>query len=120
MLSQITDLRELGDSAGSEDKMNNVFYSLSIRADGACLDDNIARSLFAGVNFIDAEGHRAGTKHFSGMDSLTKIISRTNICGRDSAPVYVRIILAHGKREAYTGISLEGPEDKRPITLTWD
>lgn len=113
-------LDELTGKIGDTDRKENIFYVLSVKAKKSCLDDHFVASPYSMISFIDKNGKQFRIKDIKGLDSLTRTISRTHICGKDVGAVFMRVILAHDKKIHYSGMVLAGLEKDKPTLIKWD
>jgi len=117
---EMTNSNEFTDKISDEDRKDNLFYTLSLKAKKKCFDDSFASSPHLMASFIDNSGNQFMINDIKGLDKLTRIIYRTNICGKDAGAVFIRVVLAHKKKSNYSGISINGLEKDRPILITWN
>jgi tetratricopeptide (TPR) repeat protein len=119
-IGELTGSNELTGKVEDKDRNNNFFYALSIKAKKSCLDDSLVSNLKKMMFFIDTQGNQVKMNDVKGLDSLTKTIYRTNICGKDAGAVFMRIIFSHEKKARYTGIYIAGLEKGGPVLIKWN
>ena len=117
---KMTDINELKGKVDENNIKDNLFYFLSVRAKKSCIDDLFVLSPYAMISFIDKNGNQLRIKDIKGLDALTKIIYRTNICSKNAGAVFMKVIFAGDKKIDNTGISLTGLEKDRPTLIKWD
>jgi len=117
---KLTDINELKGKIDENNRRENLFYSLSVRAKKSCIDDLFVSSPFSLISFIDQNGNQFKVKDIKELHGLTRIIYRTNICNKNAGAIFVKVIFAHDRKFDYAGISLAGLEKDRPILIKWD
>lgn len=119
VIKKLTDTTGLENEISGNDRSKN-YYSLSINAKTSCISDDFVSSPYASIVFIDNNGRKINTKEIQGADSFTRTIYKTNICGKNSGAVFIKVIFAHDKKIEYAQLSLEGLETDGPILIKWD
>lgn len=120
VLKELKDLDQFTGKIDPVDIKNNLFYSLSIRAKGTCIDDRVVSSPYIMISFIDTNENKFKIKDLNGLQYLKKTVFRTNICGKAAGAVFMRVVLYHDKKVNYSGISVAGLEIDRPEIIKWD
>jgi hypothetical protein len=117
---KMTDINELKGKVDENNIKDNLFYLLSVRAKKSCINDLFVSSPYSMISFIDKNGKQLRIKDMKGLNDLTRIIYRTNICSKNAGAVFMKVIFAGDKKIDNAGISLTGLEKDRPTLIKWD
>lgn len=117
---KMTEINELKGKVDEKDIKDNLFYFLSVRAKKSCIDDLFVSSPYSMISFIDKNGNQFKINDIRGLGDLTRIVYRSNICGKNAGAVFMKVIFACDKKIDNVGISLTGLERDRPTLIKWD
>lgn len=110
----------LGKIVAERDLRNNFFYAVTVQPSKGCLPSDFVSSPH---NFVVLTGKEIGKTTFEGngkMDQLNRVIYRTNICGGDSAAVFIRFFVYHSTNVHVTGMELNGLGQNSPMRIAWE
>jgi len=119
-VSSLDDLSELSAVIGKYDQDNADFLELTVNSRHHCVPDAFATLPHNMISLLDRKGGAKLVKPMEGLQKTTRTISKMNTCGRDSAVVFIRTIVALDRQNHYSGLSISGLQNTGPLTITWD
>jgi hypothetical protein len=102
-----------------EERAGRTFAEVSVRAVKGCIPDAFASSPYGMISLLDTKGTPTGTRTIEGLQKATKIIYRTNVCGKEHGAVFMRMVLPLEKDLRYSGMTIDGIEKTGPVALRW-
>lgn len=119
-VSRLADRAELAGIFTEQEQAGKDFLVLTVTSPGNCIPDAFATAPYNMISLRDKKGGATHIKPAEGLRKTSRSITKMNVCGRDNAIVFVRVIVPVDPTNRYVGLSLEGLQDAGPLTITWD
>lgn len=117
--SNLEDLAELTGVISKHDLGKADFFVLTINSQSNCVPDAFATAPYNMISLRDKKGGGTLIKPVEGLQKTMKTISKMNVCGKDNAVVFVRMIIAVDRQNHYSGLAISGLQDTGPLTIAW-
>ena len=102
------------------DLLNNLFYSVTIRAISRCLPDQLASSPRDMIFFIGAKGEPEKSEEVKGLQNMDRVIYKASVQGCvTNSPVFIKVFLCQKRGVETGGLSIKGLDKKRPVIMLW-
>lgn len=105
----------------TRDDMNgNVFYAVTVQPQKSCLPGAFVDAPDRMVSLLDRGGSQVEPGNLRGVDKLSRVIYRSNICNRDFGAVFLRFFVYHKKDFELSELIVDGLETAAPVRIPWD
>lgn len=118
-LSKLDDLAELAGDINKHDLETSDFFVLTVNSQRSCLPDAFATSPYNMISLLDRKGGSRLTKPVEGLHKSMKTIFKMNVCGKDNACIFLRMIIAVDRQNRYSGLAISGLQNTGPVTISW-
>ncbi|MBI5074072.1 MAG: hypothetical protein HZB62_02710 [Nitrospirae bacterium] len=119
-VSRLADQTEVTGLITAQDLRDNDFLVLAVSSLSNCIPDAFATAPYNMISLRDRKGGATRIKPVDGLLKTSRSISKMNVCGRDNAIVFVRMIVPVDRHILYSGLALDGLQNTGPLTITWD
>ncbi len=119
-VSRLDDPAELTGIINNRDLGNTDFFLFTVNSRLHCVPEAFATLPHKMILLLDMKGEPVQGKPIEGLQKTTKTVSKMNVCGRESAIVFLRTIIAADRKKEYSGLIINGLQNSGPITLTWN
>ncbi|MBI5632094.1 MAG: hypothetical protein HZA15_01220 [Nitrospirae bacterium] len=119
-VSRLDNPAELTGVISEPDLSRTDFYVLAVNSRENCVPDAFAAFPYNMISLLDMKGGATPVKPLEGLQKTTKTITKMNVCGRDHAVVFVRMIVAVDRQKHYSGLALNGLQNTGPLRITWE
>jgi tetratricopeptide (TPR) repeat protein len=103
-----------------KDLAENSFYLVKIKALKNCIPEGFVKSTQSYMHLIDKKGKLVNSKNFVEFDGIKKVISKTNVCGKDSGIIFTNFYIAYPKEPTIESLLIDGLERNKPLTIRWN
>ncbi|NJD56448.1 MAG: tetratricopeptide repeat protein [Nitrospirae bacterium] len=116
----VKDMSEISSIVSSDAARGMSFIAFSLKSVDGCMPDTFASLSPGMISLLDQRGSATEIKTVEGLQKLSKIIYKSNVCGKENGVVFVRVIIPVLRNTSYSGIALRIPEKNEPILLKWN
>lgn len=113
------DEEDLSARVSEAEKRRLTFFRLSVGNNRRCLPESFIAEPHAMVSVIAGDGKPATISRLAGIEELSRVIYRSNACGRASAPVFLGMVIALETDKTYRKMLIGPLRAEETITLSF-
>lgn len=98
----------------------NGFYLIKVKAVKDCIPEDFIKSTPRYISLINRQDNLIKPEELAGLDSIKRVIYKSNICQKESGIVFTQFYISYSKDLAPIGLSIDGLESHYPVIVKWN
>lgn len=97
----------------------HLLYEVTVKPVNGCIPDSFAGAPLSKISFLHEAGRSSEIKELRGLERLSRIVYKSNTCGRAQAPLFLKVFIAQEGNLKYNGLLMRGLENGGALQVQW-